>query len=84
MKEENKNDKGQDRVTLKEIVTYITKEYHHEQDIGEALEKMTPYQIPIPTVSTQISGPDLQDELKKQMVSKFLKREMVYEENLGK
>eukprot|EP00957_Ditylum_brightwellii_P199667 15221044-Ditylum_brightwellii.AAC.1 len=71
-------------VTLKEIVTYVTKRYHHGQDIGKALEKMAPDQIPTLTVLTRITDPDLQDELKKQIVSKFLKRETTYEENLGK
>eukprot|EP00957_Ditylum_brightwellii_P127993 9761070-Ditylum_brightwellii.AAC.1 len=37
------------QVTLKEIVTYITKEYHHGQDTRKELEKMAAYQIPIPT-----------------------------------
>eukprot|EP00957_Ditylum_brightwellii_P105314 8028711-Ditylum_brightwellii.AAC.1 len=71
-------------VTLKEIVTYITKEYHHGQGISMVLEKIAAYQIPIPTVSTQIMDLDLQDKLKKQMESKFLKKDMAYEENLGK
>eukprot|EP00957_Ditylum_brightwellii_P150261 11443285-Ditylum_brightwellii.AAC.1 len=71
------------QMTLKEIVTYVNKEYHNGQDIGKALETMAPYQIPIPTVSTRIMDPDPQLKLKKQMVIKFLKREMAYEENLG-
>eukprot|EP00957_Ditylum_brightwellii_P008000 606342-Ditylum_brightwellii.AAC.1 len=71
-------------VILIEIVTYNTKEYHHGQDFCKALETMAPYQIPILTVLTRIMDPDLQLELKKQTVSKFLKREKAYEENLGK
>eukprot|EP00957_Ditylum_brightwellii_P067414 5117441-Ditylum_brightwellii.AAC.1 len=45
---------------------------------------MAAYQIPIPTVLTCITDPNLQSKPKKKMVSKLLKRDMAHEENLGK
>eukprot|EP00957_Ditylum_brightwellii_P102754 7830745-Ditylum_brightwellii.AAC.1 len=59
------------QVTLEEIVTYVTKQCHHGQDIGKALETMVDYQIPTSKIATRVMDPNLEYKVKKQMVLKF-------------